>query len=84
MGSRKVFMWYRISLHGVPNMLGNFAWGIKINILGNSAWGTEYPRKCSIQDAVFPERVPNFLEGYYFSYEKLYGDAVFPGVPNSL
>ena len=29
-------------MHGVPNILGNFA------------WGTEYPRKFSIQDAVFP------------------------------
>ena len=31
--SRKFFMWYRISLHGVMNILGNFA------------WGNEYPRK---------------------------------------
>ena len=62
--SRKFLMWYRISLHGVPNILGNFACGTEYprkfshgvpEILGIFAWGTEYPRKFSIQDAVFPD-----------------------------
>ena len=53
-------MRYQISweiLHGVPNILGNFA------------WGTKYPRKFSVQDAVFPglEGGSKFSGGIPFS-----------------
>ena len=61
-------------MHGVMNILGNFA------------WGTEYPRKFSIQDAVFPdlEGGSKFSGGIPFFLGKIVQDAVFPGVPNSL
>ena len=48
-------------MHGVPNILGIFA------------WGTEYPRKFSIQDAVFPdlEGGSKFPEGIPFFLGKI-------------
>ena len=57
-------MRYQISweiLHGVPNILGNFA------------WGTKYPRKFSVQDAVFPglEGGSKFSGGIPFSLGKI-------------
>ena len=59
-------MGYQEILHGVPN------------ILGNIAWGAEYPRKFSIQDAVFLdlEGGSKFPGGVPFFLGKIVRDAV--------
>ena len=49
----------KISIHGVPNILGNFAYmGYRISQENLHAWGTEYPRKICIH------RVPNILGNF--------------------
>ena len=71
-------MRYQISweiLDGVPNILGNFA------------WGTKYPRKFSVQDAVFPglEGGSKFSGGIPFFLGKIVRRyAIFPGVTSRL